>query len=163
ARSGQMDQLPERLRESRRHPRPLAHRPRPGRHRRVLCRLRTGGCHFPFGRPPLGVWCRAGRNPTEPPNTALTPPRVLSPPAAPVPPQLPLRRACTPRWIAPPKPPPPGYGVYYSRRTFDLPTKPDRFVVHVSGDNRYQLYVNGRRIAWGPARGDLFHWRYETV
>ena len=36
-------------------------------------------------------------------------------------------------------------------------------MVHASGDNRYQLFVNGQRVAWGPARGDLFHWRYETV
>ena len=55
------------------------------------------------------------------------------------------------------------YGVYHFRRTFELPAKPERFVVHVSGDNRYQLFVNGRRVAWGPARGGLFHWRYETV
>jgi len=36
-------------------------------------------------------------------------------------------------------------------------------VVHVTADQRYQLLVNGHRVAWGPARGDLFHWRYETV
>jgi hypothetical protein len=35
--------------------------------------------------------------------------------------------------------------------------------VHVSGDNRYELFVNGTRVSWGPARGDLQHWRYETV
>jgi hypothetical protein len=40
---------------------------------------------------------------------------------------------------------------------------PAAFVVHVSADNRYQLYANGSRVASGPARGDLFHWRYETV
>src|SRR5208283_4806315 len=40
---------------------------------------------------------------------------------------------------------------------------PQRFVVHVSGDNRYELFVNGRRVATGPARGDLNHWRYETL
>ncbi len=55
------------------------------------------------------------------------------------------------------------YGVYHFRRTFDLPSKPGQFVIHVSGDNRYQLYVNGKRISWGPARGDLTHWRYETL
>ena len=55
------------------------------------------------------------------------------------------------------------YGVYHFRRTLNLASKPSNFVVHVSGDNRYQLYVNGRRVSWGPARGDLFHWRYETV
>ena len=58
---------------------------------------------------------------------------------------------------------PQAYGVYHFRRAFDLPARPDEFVVHVSGDNRYQLFVNGARVSWGPARGDLTHWRYETV
>jgi hypothetical protein len=74
-----------------------------------------------------------------------------------------LDRAWTARWIAPPYTAPNDYGVYCFRRTFDLAAKPGRFVVHASGDNRYQLFVNGRRVAWGPARGDLFHWRFETI
>jgi len=55
------------------------------------------------------------------------------------------------------------YGVYHFRKTFDLQSKPASFVVHVTGDNRYQLFINGERVAWGPARGDLNHWRFETV
>ncbi len=47
--------------------------------------------------------------------------------------------------------------------TIDLAGASSTFVIHASGDNRYQLFVNGRRIVSGPARGDLFHWRYETV
>ena len=74
-----------------------------------------------------------------------------------------LRRTWTARWIGVPHAPPAEYGVYCFRRTIDLAPKPERFIVHVSGDNRYQLFVNGNRVAWGPARGDLFHWRYETV
>ncbi len=74
-----------------------------------------------------------------------------------------LRRTWSARWIAVPGAPPNDYGVYHFRRALDLPAKPQRFLVHVTGDNRYQLFVNGRRAAWGPARGDLFHWRYETV
>lgn len=56
-----------------------------------------------------------------------------------------------------------GTGVFLFRRTFDLAAVPGRFVVHTSADQRYQLYVNGRRMATGPARGDLNHWRFETV
>jgi hypothetical protein len=41
--------------------------------------------------------------------------------------------------------------------------KPASFVVHVSADNRYKLFVNGRFVSLGPARGDIFHWNYETV
>ncbi len=74
-----------------------------------------------------------------------------------------LGRTWTAKWIAAPSTPPTGYGVYHFRRTINLAAKPERFVVHASGDNRYQLFVNGTRVAFGPARGDLFHWRYETV
>jgi len=56
-----------------------------------------------------------------------------------------------------------GTGVYLFRRTFALTTAPARFVVHASADQRYELFVNGRRMATGPARGDLNHWRFETV
>jgi hypothetical protein len=74
-----------------------------------------------------------------------------------------MRKTWTARWISVPGAPPTGYGVYHFRRTFDLAERPASFVVHVSADNRYQLFVNGRRVACGPARGDLFHWRYETI
>jgi alpha-L-rhamnosidase len=67
------------------------------------------------------------------------------------------------RWIAVPDTSASDYGVYHFRRTFDLEAAPSTFVVHVSADNRYELFVNGTRVANGPARGDLNHWRYETV
>jgi hypothetical protein len=54
-------------------------------------------------------------------------------------------------------------GVYLFRKSFDLPAAPVRFVVHASADQRYELFVNGARVATGPARGDLDHWRFETV
>jgi hypothetical protein len=66
-------------------------------------------------------------------------------------------------WIFPPDAPPDAYGVFHFRRTFELPARPERFVVHVSGDNRYRLFVNGRLVSSGPQRSDLMHWRYETV
>jgi alpha-L-rhamnosidase len=66
-------------------------------------------------------------------------------------------------WIAVPDAPAQDYGVYYFRKTFNLQVKPEHLKVYVSGDNRYQLFVNGVRVSWGPARGDLTHWRYETV
>ncbi len=66
-------------------------------------------------------------------------------------------------WIRHPDGPDREYGVFHFRKTFTLPAAPRKFVVHVSGDNRYELFVNGRRMATGPARGDLKHWRYETL
>ena len=74
-----------------------------------------------------------------------------------------LTKAWDAKWIEAPGTAPEAYGVYHFRRSFELPAKPERFVVHVSGDNRYQLYVNGALASWGPARSDLTHWRYETV
>jgi alpha-L-rhamnosidase len=55
------------------------------------------------------------------------------------------------------------YGVYYYRKNIDLPNKPSTFMVHVSADNRYKLYVNGTLVSLGPARGDTYYWNYETV
>jgi alpha-L-rhamnosidase len=66
-------------------------------------------------------------------------------------------------WIAVPGAPAQDYGVYYFRKALNLWAKPVHIVVYVSADDRYQLYVNGVRVSWGPARGDLPHWRYERV
>lgn len=49
------------------------------------------------------------------------------------------------------------------RRQIDLPTMPEHLFVQVSADNRFVLFVNGVRVAAGPARGDLDHWRYERI
>jgi len=66
-------------------------------------------------------------------------------------------------WIRPAGAPPKAFGVYHLRKTFDLASAPRRFVIHATADNRYELYVNGRRLVTGPARGDLDHWRFETL
>lgn len=55
------------------------------------------------------------------------------------------------------------YGVVKFRKTVELTAKPASFVVHVSADNRYKLFVNGKQVAQGPARGDLYFWNYETI
>jgi len=51
--------------------------------------------------------------------------------------------------------------VLHFRRTLNLASVPARYVVRVSADNRFVLFVNGHRVGDGPARGDLAHWRYE--
>jgi alpha-L-rhamnosidase len=48
-------------------------------------------------------------------------------------------------------------------KSVDLPTKPAKFTIHVSADNRYKLYVNHTLVSLGPARGDTYYWNYETV
>ena len=66
-------------------------------------------------------------------------------------------------WIEVPGTQPKDYGVYYFRKDVDLNAKPSKFVVYVSGDTRYKLYVNGELASLGPARNDSKHWNYETV
>ncbi|MFP5210501.1 MAG: alpha-L-rhamnosidase C-terminal domain-containing protein [Acidobacteriota bacterium] len=51
--------------------------------------------------------------------------------------------------------------VLHFRRTLTLDAVPASYLVRVSADNRFVLYVNGERVGDGPARGDLTHWRYE--
>ncbi|SHH48439.1 Alpha-L-rhamnosidase N-terminal domain-containing protein [Chryseolinea serpens] len=55
------------------------------------------------------------------------------------------------------------YAVVKFRKTIELQEKPASFIIHVSGDNRYKLYVNGKQVSQGPARGDLYFWNFETV
>jgi len=74
-----------------------------------------------------------------------------------------LTRPWTAHWISVPDTSPFDYGVYHFRRAFDLPAAPASFLIHVTADNRYKLYVNGELASLGPARGDLHHWRYESV
>ncbi|TFI59247.1 alpha-L-rhamnosidase [Sphingomonas parva] len=69
----------------------------------------------------------------------------------------------TAQWVAHPDAPPTAAGLFHFRRSFDLAAPPEHFVVRVSADNRYRLLVNGRSVASGPARGDVAHWRYETL
>ncbi len=66
-------------------------------------------------------------------------------------------------WITSSDVPQREFGAVLFRKTFSLESLPNRFVIHASADNRYELFVNGTRVLAGPARGDLFHWRYETL
>lgn len=66
-------------------------------------------------------------------------------------------------WIACPGASPSVYGVYHFRKKFKRSTKPEKFMINVSADNRYRLFINGIEVSRGPARGDLMHWYYESV
>lgn len=52
------------------------------------------------------------------------------------------------------------YGVYHFRKQVKLAKVPASYIIHVSADNRYRLYINGTWIGEGPARGDLSHWQF---
>lgn len=67
------------------------------------------------------------------------------------------------RWITIPGECVRDYGVYHFRKQIELSAVTGSFIVHVSADQRYILYVNGHQVSKGPARGDLLHWAYESV
>jgi len=64
-------------------------------------------------------------------------------------------------WISHPTAPLREPIVLHFRRSLTLTAVPASYIVRVSADNRFILYVNGQRVGDGPARGDLTHWRYE--
>jgi len=66
------------------------------------------------------------------------------------------------QWISHPTAPLKEPITLHFKKQLELAAAPGHFVVHVSADNRFVLYVNGQRVGDGPARGDLAHWRYET-
>lgn len=77
--------------------------------------------------------------------------------------EISLQKTWNAYWIAVPNEPAKDYGVYLFRKSIELADKPTAFPVYVSGDNRYKLFVNGKLASLGPARGDYFHWYFETV
>lgn len=74
-----------------------------------------------------------------------------------------LKQKWTAQWITCPNVPQRAYGVYHFRKQIQLTTKPAKFIVHLSADNRYRFFVNGKPVCYGPARGDLYNWYYESI
>lgn len=66
-------------------------------------------------------------------------------------------------WISAKKAQDREYGVYLFRKKLNLSKKPEKFIVYISADNRYKLFVNQQFIGAGPARGDISHYNYETI
>jgi hypothetical protein len=66
-------------------------------------------------------------------------------------------------WITHPVAPKNEYGVYLFRKQIELSRRPEHFLVHVTADARYRLFVNGQSVCFGPQRGDPLVWRYETI
>ncbi len=74
-----------------------------------------------------------------------------------------LKHAWKAQWITHPTASTLDYGVFLFRRTFKLEEKPNKFIVYVSADNRYRLFVNGEQVCFGPSVGDINNQRYETI
>ncbi|MBN8577603.1 MAG: alpha-L-rhamnosidase [Cytophagales bacterium] len=66
------------------------------------------------------------------------------------------------RWIAP-REGESQFGVHHFRKSFELKSKPQQFVIHLSADNRYRLFVNGTYVTDGPQISDSRHWRFESL
>ncbi len=74
-----------------------------------------------------------------------------------------LKHAWAAKWITHPNASTLEYGVFLFRLNFKLEKVPKKLIVFVSADNRYRLFVNGKPVCFGPALGDLDHYRYETI
>jgi hypothetical protein len=55
-----------------------------------------------------------------------------------------------------------GEGFFLFKKTFRLEAVPEKFIVHVSADNRYRLYVNGILVGHGPAQGTIVNWQFDS-
>src|SRR5947207_830986 len=66
------------------------------------------------------------------------------------------------QWITSPAGPQRDQSVLHFRKFIELAQQPEHFIVHVSADNQFILYVNQQRVGLGPSRSDLGHWRYKT-
>jgi hypothetical protein len=67
------------------------------------------------------------------------------------------------QWISHPTESLLDYGVFHFRKDFELKEQPKEFIINISADNRYRLFINGKPVCFGPARADLEHWTYESV
>ena len=66
-------------------------------------------------------------------------------------------------WISYPSASVTDYGVYHFRKHIQLDEVPKKLMIHVSADNRYNLFVNGKRVCYGPAKGDLQTYKYDVI
>ncbi|HVO75016.1 MAG TPA: alpha-L-rhamnosidase C-terminal domain-containing protein [Ignavibacteriaceae bacterium] len=74
-----------------------------------------------------------------------------------------LFKPWTAKWISFPENSNSNFGVYLFRKEISIKTKPEKFVIHISADNRYKLYINGIYVTNGPARSYLFKWNFESI
>lgn len=66
-------------------------------------------------------------------------------------------------WISYPTASVTNYDVYHFRKVVNFDEIPEQLIVHVSADNRYNLFMNGQRVCYGPAKGDLKTYKYDVI
>lgn len=75
---------------------------------------------------------------------------------------LPIVKQWTAKWITLPLPDDSGQRYRAYRGTFSTDAVPDDAVVHVSAENEYALYLNGRLAGYGPAAAPPAFKRYDS-
>lgn len=66
------------------------------------------------------------------------------------------------QWLSHPDAPAQGPVVLYFRKILPISEPPKTYEIQVSADNRFILYINGKRIGSGPSQSDPKAWRYAT-
>lgn len=74
-----------------------------------------------------------------------------------------LQEIWTAKWITHPGITGEEQGVYLFKKEINISELPESYVINISADNRYILYVNGEVVGRGPTRGDLNRWLFETI
>ena len=70
----------------------------------------------------------------------------------------------TAQWISVPNVPMNEFGIYHFRKIFTLADKPtESFIINISADNRYKLYINNKFVSLGPSKGDVYNWNFSTI
>ena len=67
------------------------------------------------------------------------------------------------KWISYPGSKKSAYSVHLFRKSLSLKSVPDKYIIHITADNRYKLYINGKYVTYGPARSYLFNWKFESL
>jgi len=55
------------------------------------------------------------------------------------------------------------YRTRYFRRTFEIKNKDPKLTLHITCDSRYILWINGKQINRGPAKGDIAHHFFDSI
>ncbi|KJF43515.1 alpha-L-rhamnosidase-related protein [Draconibacterium sediminis] len=74
-----------------------------------------------------------------------------------------LTEEWTAKWITHPEIAGEEAGVFLFKKVLTFEVAPQEYIINLSADNRYILYINGKVVARGPARSDLNRWLFETI
>lgn len=74
-----------------------------------------------------------------------------------------LKHTWTSQWITHPTESTLDARKFLFRRKFELQQKAEKFIIHISADNRYRLFINDTYVLSGPSSSDISNYRYETI